>query len=116
MSPNATMKMLPYLKLLAALSLLWSGSFVRGGDTLLFTPNATNQFKITGMSCNGCALGIASELKRVPGVLSAEVTFSNSLAIVVFDTNRVSAAGLKKTIVEAGYDAKLIKPPKTKRN
>jgi len=80
------------------------------------TANATNQFKVTGMSCDGCARGIASELKRVPGVVSADVTFSNKLAVVAYDTNRVSADGLKKAIVEAGYDAKLIKPSKAIRH
>ncbi len=81
-----------------------------------FTANVTNQFQVKGMSCDGCARGIASELRRVPGVVSAEVTFSNKLAVVAYDTNQVSADGLKKAIVEAGYDAKLIKPSKTKRH
>ncbi len=80
------------------------------------TANATNQFQVKGMSCDGCARGIASELRRVPGVVSAEVTFSNKIAVVAYDTNQVSADGLKKAIVEAGYDAKLIKPSKTKRH
>ena len=80
------------------------------------TANATNQFKVTGMSCDGCARGIASELKRVAGVACVEVTFSNSLAIVAYDTNRVSAEKLRKTIVDAGYEAKLITAQKTKRH
>lgn len=80
------------------------------------TANATNQFQITGMHCDGCANGIASELKHLPGVAYAQVTFSNRLAVVAYDTNRVSAEGLKKVIVEAGYDAKLIKPRKAIRH
>ena len=80
------------------------------------TANATNQFKVIGMSCDGCARGVASELKRVPGVASVEVTFSNRLAIVAYDMNRVSAEKLRKTIVDAGYEAKLIPAQKTKRH
>lgn len=76
--------------------------------------HATNQFRIGGMNCDGCARGIASELRRLPGVLSAEVTFSNKFALVIYDTNRVSPDMLKKTIVDAGYDAKLIKFSKGK--
>ena len=68
------------------------------------------------MGCDGCASGIASELKRLPGVVYAQVTFSNNLAVVAYDTNRVSAEGLKKAIVEAGYEAKLIKPRKDTRH
>jgi copper chaperone CopZ len=72
--------------------------------------NATNRFVVNGMSCNGCAQGIASELKRAPGVAFASVSFSNKLAVIAYDTNRISAAGLKKVIVEAGFEAKPTKP------
>lgn len=85
-------------------------------DTPAMTANATNRFSITGMSCEGCARGIASELKRTAGVAWTDVTFSNKLAVVAYDTNRVSPDGLKKVIVEAGYDAKLIKPGKPKQH
>ena len=68
------------------------------------------------MSCDGCARGLASELRRMPGVISADVTFGKKLAVVAYDTNRVAAEGLKKTIIDAGYAAKLIKPQKAKRH
>jgi Cu+-exporting ATPase len=73
-------------------------------------PNATNQFSITGMHCDGCAKGLASELKRTPGVATASVTFSNQLAVVAFDTNRVSTVELVKAVEEAGFKAQLQKP------
>ena len=72
--------------------------------------NATNRFVVTGLSCNGCAQGIAGELKRTPGVAFASVSFSNKLATVAYDTNRISTKELRKVIVEAGYGAKLAKP------
>ena len=72
--------------------------------------NATNQFTIKGLSCNGCAHGLASELGRTAGVATAEVSFTNKLAVVAYDTNRVTAARLKKVIGDAGYAAKLVKP------
>ena len=72
--------------------------------------NATNRFEVTGMSCDGCAKGIAAELKQTTGVVSAEVSFSNKLAVVVCDTNRVNSARLIKVIEEAGYKAEVKKP------
>lgn len=69
------------------------------------SPNATNTFTVTGMHCGGCASGICSELKRTPGVSNASVTLTNGLAVVAFDTNRVTTAGLVKVIEEAGYHA-----------
>ena len=72
--------------------------------------NATNRFVVSGMHCDGCAQGITSELKRAPGVAFASVSFSNKLAVIAYDTNRISAEGLKKVIVEAGFEAKPAKP------
>ena len=62
------------------------------------------------MHCNGCAQGIASELKRTPGVAFASVSFSNQVATVAYDTKRTSVRALRKVIHAAGYDAKLAKP------
>ena len=69
----------------------------------------TNRFEVRGMHCDGCARGISSELRRAQGVVWAEVSFSNKLAVVAYDTNRVSAAALKQIIVEAGYEPTLLK-------
>ena len=102
-------------KLIMSLAIVCIAPLLKAEDAPVTIANATNQFQIKGMSCDGCAHGIASELRRVPGVMSAEVTFSKKLAVVAYDTNRVSADGLKKAIVEAGYDAKLIKPGKSKQ-
>ena len=74
------------------------------------TANATNQFAITGMTCNGCAGGIKAELKLAPGVASAEVSLTNKLAVVAYDTNRTSVAKLVKVITEAGFEARPVKP------
>lgn len=78
--------------------------------TVVAVANATNQFTITGMHCDGCAKGIAAELKRTTGVASASVTFSNQLATVVCDTNQITPARLVKVVEEAGYKAKLKQP------
>jgi copper chaperone CopZ len=101
--------------ILLALSVLATVPVVGGEPTTPhLTPNtvanATNRFVVTGMSCNGCAQGIASELKRAPGVAFASLSFSNKLAVIAYDTNRISAAGLKKVITEAGYEARQVKP------
>ena len=76
---------------------------VRAADV---TANATNRFSISGMHCNGCAGGLTAEFKATPGVAMATVTLSNQLAVVTFDTNRVTTAKLLKVAKEAGYEAK----------
>jgi len=72
--------------------------------------NATNRFAIAGMHCEGCAGGLAEELKGTRGVISAQVTFSNKLAVVAYDTNRVSRATLVKVAKAAGFEAKPVLP------
>ncbi len=101
--------------ILLALSLLAAVPVVAGEPAtprlaLNLVANATNRFVVSGMHCDGCAQGITSELKRAPGVAFASVSFSNKLAIIAYDTNRVSIKGLKKVIIKAGYNAELAKP------
>ena len=72
--------------------------------------SATNQFRITGMHCAGCAGGLEAELRLTPGVARATVTLTNATAVVAFDTNRVATAKLLKVIQEAGFKGALVKP------
>ena len=44
------------------------------------------------------------------GVASAEVSLTNKLAVVAYDTNRTSSAKLVKVIAEAGFEGKQVKP------
>lgn len=77
------------------------------------TPPAPGQavlrFEITGMHCDGCANGLTAELRQTPGVSAAVVTFSNQLAVVTCDTNRLSPDGIAKVVKEAGFTAKPLK-------
>ena len=98
------------MKLKLILALAGLTLTVAAADKPTVTANATNQFTITGMHCDGCAGGLAAELKLVPGVASAQVTFSNKLAVVAIDTNKVSSAQLTKIIKEAGFTAKSVQP------
>lgn len=93
-----------------ALTLACVATTLTAGDQPVPTANATNQFNITGMSCDGCAKGVAAELKLTTGVVAADVSFSNKLAVVAFDTNRVDSVRLAKVIEEAGYQAKVKTP------
>lgn len=99
------------MKLNLMLSLLFGGALLAiAADKTAVTANTTNRFTITGMHCDGCAGGLTAELKETRGVASAQVTFSNKLAVVTYDTNKVSAAQLTKVIKDAGFDAKPVQP------
>ena len=98
------------LKLIATLTIAGVIAITAAADESPVTANATNRFAITGMHCDGCAGGLTAELKETPGVAAAEVTFSNKLAVVSYDTNRVTTEQLTKAIKTAGFEAKPIKP------
>lgn len=70
----------------------------------------TNRFAISGMHCDGCATGLTAELNPTRGVVFAQVTFSNQLAVVAFDTNRISQAKLVQVAKAAGFEAKPVQP------
>lgn len=66
---------------------------------------ATNRFRITDMYCEGCAGGITSELKRTAGVVYVNVSLTNKLAIVAYETNRLTSSNIVQVVKEAGYTA-----------
>ncbi len=98
------------LNLIAAFTLACVATATQAADKTPATANATNYFTITGMHCDGCANGLTAELKETKGVVNAQVTFSNKLAMVAIDTNKITAVKLTKVIKEAGFEAKEAKP------
>lgn len=75
------------------------------------------QFEIRGTHCEGCARGIASELKRVPGVVGVEVSHPKRRALVTVESGRVDEARVVSVVKEAGYEAVPVSRPagKTRR-
>lgn len=105
MNPSKNMK-----STLMILALSVAGLALRAAEVPAVSANATNRLLITGMHCQGCANGLASELRRTPGVAGVTVTLTNRLAVVGHDTNRVSVRRLIAVIQEAGYAAELPRP------
>jgi copper chaperone len=61
--------------------------------------------KVKGMSCGGCRLTVENVLKRVPGVLSADVSLEKAEAVVEFDDKKAALKDLRAAIVDAGFTA-----------
>jgi Cu+-exporting ATPase len=59
---------------------------------------------ITGMTCANCVATIERNLKRLPGVQSAEVNLASERANVVFDPALLGQAAMIERIRHAGYD------------
>jgi copper chaperone len=65
----------------------------------------TALLQVNGMTCEGCARGAARALKKVEGVISADVSLDRAEARIAFDPSRASIAQLKAALEAAGYQA-----------
>ncbi|MDP4208755.1 MAG: heavy metal translocating P-type ATPase [Bacteroidota bacterium] len=61
-------------------------------------------FPVTGMSCASCALSAENQLKEQKGVLKASVNIANSMALVEFSPEDVTATDLRVAILSIGFD------------
>ncbi len=59
---------------------------------------------ISGMHCAACAANIERALRRVDGVIDAQVNFATEKATVEYFPSHVEIATLRKAIQEAGYE------------
>ncbi len=66
---------------------------------------------ITGMHCSACAVQTEKSLKKLDGVLEANVNYSSEAATVKFDPSKVSTADLEKAVKDAGYTPHLREQP-----
>jgi len=69
--------------------------------------SADLSFQIQGMSCASCVGRVERALKKVPGVVSANVNLATEEARVEVDPAQVSAATLVDAVKGAGYDAEV---------
>ena len=65
------------------------------------------EFDIRGMTCDSCTNHVETALRRVQGVVSAEVPGWNSGRAVVRAENGVDLADLTEAVERAGYGAKI---------
>jgi Cu+-exporting ATPase len=67
-------------------------------------PNEHITLPVTGMTCANCVATIERNLKRLPGVESAEVNLASERASVVYDPARLGPDAMIERIRRAGYD------------
>lgn len=62
--------------------------------------------RIEGMHCGACAERLEDILGRIAGVISAEVDFEQTRALVVYQASRVTVARIVSAVEEAGFRAR----------
>ncbi|QBD83346.1 copper-translocating P-type ATPase [Ktedonosporobacter rubrisoli] len=68
------------------------------------------------MSCASCALRIEKGLKKVPGVVDAQVNFASEKATVVYDPELTDTARMVKKVEAVGYKAASLQKPAASPN
>ena len=102
------------LIILAVIGVVWAkGTFFSQPVTAAATGLEGSNLRVAtlelpGMFCAACAYSSENTLKRIPGVVSADVSIANRQGIVVYDTYKTS----KESLVEPGlikaYEGKVI--------
>ncbi len=64
------------------------------------------QFSIQGMTCAACASAIERLVRRLEGILRAEVNLASETLSVEFDSSRLRTADITQAVKSAGYRAK----------
>lgn len=59
--------------------------------------------RIGGMSCTGCQAKIEQELRSLPGIRSAAVSYSSGMADVTYDPRRISPKAITAAVEKLGY-------------
>lgn len=91
---------------LAAYPVLGGGMATSGSSDA--QAKATLRLKVIGMDCAECTGGIATRIKKVPGVVSATVDFEAGNATVRHDGREGMAKEAIKAVEDAGFRAEVL--------
>ena len=59
---------------------------------------------IRGMHCASCAVTIERSIKKVPGIINAQVNFGTEKAVVDYDPNVANLSKITQAVKKVGYD------------
>lgn len=60
-------------------------------------------FKVAGMTCQGCVRSVRNVLQTLPGVAEVDVSLEDARARVRYDESKVGPQQFKEVVEGAGY-------------
>jgi len=105
-------------KLMFVLTFLLCGWAVQQATAQTATTHGKTQtlrFKVTGMTCGGCANHISQALQKLDGVVSEDVEFPGDVAVVTFEPKKLKEKAIVAAIEGAGYKAEVLKEEKPQK-
>ncbi len=76
-------------------------------DTLLL--KKTVKIKCTEMTCDGCKRSITKSINTLQGITKLDINLETKIITVDFDDAKTTEQNIVNAVIEAGYDAELIK-------
>ena len=73
--------------------------------TTVFAKEVTKEIKVSGMTCDACAVSVQKSLEKVKGVKRAEVSSEKGLATVTYEDTQATAQQLREAINKTGFKA-----------
>jgi mercuric ion transport protein len=65
--------------------------------------NQKIEFTISGMTCTGCEVHVKSEISKLKGIVTTQVSYEKGNAIVKFDNKKTDIEEITKAINSTGY-------------
>ncbi len=65
----------------------------------------TVKLRITGMTCGGCASNVHNTLTKQEGVIDNEVEYPGDIAMITYDSEKITEKTLIKKIKAIGFNA-----------
>lgn len=81
----------------------WLGPQKRGAAMAPSGKIQQTTLAIEGMDCPACAVAITNNLKGIPGVVSAQVSYHTGRATIRYEAGKVSSPQLAAAVAAAGY-------------
>ena len=61
-------------------------------------------FQVEGMSCNHCKMAVETAVKKLPGMLLAEVDLTAKTLQVEYESEKTSSLQIRQAVEEVGFE------------
>lgn len=61
-------------------------------------------FQVEGMSCNHCKMAVETAVKKMPGMLLAEVDLMKKTLCVEYENEKITPLQIRQTVEEVGFE------------
>ena len=61
-------------------------------------------FQVEGMSCNHCKMAVETAVKKMPGMLLAEVDLTKKTLCVEYENEKITPLQIRQAVEEAGFE------------